>query len=169
MPRAHIFDAHFEAANRWIKELLESLDLPATDQPRALHALRAGLHAIRDRLPAHEVLDLGAQLPTLIRGFYFEGWRLDHDPRKIRDRAAMIARVKKELAPDSRLDPVEVLRAVIHLLVAHVSDGEIRDILSTLPKPIAALWHDLTGHAFDAMPPPPVGRGRPPRRTGYSR
>ncbi|HEU0031906.1 MAG TPA: DUF2267 domain-containing protein [Kofleriaceae bacterium] len=149
MSRIHIFDAHLETANTWLEQLTENLRLAPTEHPRALHALRAGLHAIRDRLPSSEVIDLGAQLPTLIRGIYYDGWKLDNDPTKIRDRAAMLARVQKELAPDPRLDPVEVLRAVIQLLIAHVSAGEIGHVMSTLPKPIASLWHELAGHALD--------------------
>lgn len=151
MTRTHIFDAHLETTNKWVDEISESLDLPAAERARALHALRAGLHAIRDRLPAAEVVDLGAQLPTLIRGFYYEGWTLANDPTRMRDRADMIARVKQELMLDPRLDPVDVLRAVIHLLVEHVTPGEIRHIVSTLPRPIAALWQDLTGHALDTL------------------
>lgn len=166
MAQFHIFASHVEAANRWLNELVENLDLSPTEQGRALHALRAGLHAIRDRLPASEVLDLGAQLPMLIRGFYYDGWRLTNDPTKIRDRAAMIARVKKELASDPRLDPVDVLRAVIHLLVQHVSQGEIEDVLATLPKSIASLWHELTGHA---LAPLAMKTKDLTRRTGYSR
>ena len=166
MTRLHIFDSHLEVANRWMKELSESLDLGAGESSRALHALRAGLHAIRDRLPNNEVVDLGAQLPTLIRGIYYEGWTLHRDTKQLRNRAAMIARVEKELAPDKHLDPVDVLRAVIHLLVEHISDGEIQHVLATLPKPIAGLWHDLTGHALAPT------HGSDPvltRRTGYSR
>jgi uncharacterized protein (DUF2267 family) len=150
MTPIHVFDGHVDIANRWLKELADNLELPPTEYPRALHALRVGLHAIRDRLPTKEVLDLAAQLPVVIRGLYYEGWT--QTPKRLRDRAAMIARVKAELAPDPRLDPVDVLRAVIHLLVEHVSEGEIADIVATLPKPIAALWHDLTGHAL--VPPP---------------
>jgi uncharacterized protein (DUF2267 family) len=116
---------------------------------------------------ANEVLDLGAQLPTLIRGYYYDGWTLRTEPRQIRDRAAMIARVKKALGTDQRLDPVDVLRAVIHLLVNHVSAGEVEDVLATLPKSVRALWHDLTGHALQV--PPPVRREGLTRRTGYSR
>lgn len=168
MAKSHVFDAHLDAARRWLNELITNLDLSPTESPRALHALRVGLHAIRDRLPANEVLDLGAQLPTLIRGFYYEGWTLRTEPRQIRDRAAMIARVKRELLPDQRLDPVDVLRAVIHLVVEHVSTGEIEDVLATLPKSIRALWHDLTGHALQA-PPATVRREVLTRRTGYSR
>jgi uncharacterized protein (DUF2267 family) len=149
--RSHVFDSHLESANKWLDEISENLELAATDRPRALHALRAGLHAIRDRLPAAEVVDLGAQLPVVIRGFFYEGWSLANDPTRIRDRASMIARVEKELAPDPRLDPVDVLRAVIHLLVEHITPGEILDVVGTLPRSIASLWQDLTGHALEAL------------------
>lgn len=164
MARIHVFDSHVETASGWLKELIANLELRQHDQTRALHALRAGLHAIRDRLPTNEVVDLGAQLPTLIRGYYYEGWKQQRDGKPARNRAAMIADVQKQLTPDRRLDPVDVLRAVIQLLVTHVSDGELRDVLAILPKPIAALWHDLTGHALTA---PPITALE--RRTGYSR
>lgn len=162
MTRPHVFDPHLESAHRWLEELRENLDLRPDEAPRTLHALRAGLHAIRDRLPTNEVVDLGAQLPALIRGLYYEGWTLHHDQKHLRDRPAMIARVAQELAPDQHLDPVDVLRGVIHLLVEHISDGEIRDVLATLPKPLAALWHDLTGHAL-------LDPGLPQERTRDTR
>lgn len=140
MSGLHIFDTHLEAAHRWVKEIMTQLQLRTDDQGRALSALRAGLHAIRDRLPASEVLDLGAQLPTLIRGIYFDGWTLQNDPRRMRTRASMLQRVEDELPPSETLDPEDVLRAVIHLLVAHISRGEIDDVITTLPRAIAALW-----------------------------
>jgi uncharacterized protein (DUF2267 family) len=146
-----VFEPHLDTANAWLDQLVEALEFPVAKRAKALRALRAGLHAIRDRLPAAEVVDLGAQLPIVIRGIYYEGWSLANDPTQIRTRAAMIARVEKELGPDPSLDPVDVLRAVIHLLVEHVTPGEILDVLSTLPKPIAALWQDLTGHAIDTL------------------
>lgn len=158
MTRPRVFDAHLETATAWLDELIDNLELDPADHTHALRALRAGLHAIRDRLPAAEVVDLAAQLPVLIRGIYYDGWTLQNDPTRIRDRAAMIARVQEELASDPRLDPVDVLRAVIHLLVEHVSPGEIRDVLSTLPRPVAMLWQDLTGHALDPLD---AGDGRP--------
>lgn len=151
MTRPHLFDSHVATANTWLDQIINNLDLQPADRPRALHALRAGLHAIRDRLPAAEVVDLGAQLPTVIRGIYYDGWTLANDPTRIRDRTAMIARVEKELAHDPRLDPVDVLRAVIHLLVEHVSPGEILDVVATLPRSIASLWQDLTGHALETL------------------
>jgi uncharacterized protein (DUF2267 family) len=159
--RIHVFDSHIDTANRWIKQLIESLDLSSDEQQRALHALRAGLHAIRDRLPASEVLGLSAQLPVVIRGVFFEGWTLSNDPTRIRDRDSMIERVAVELAPDTRLEAVDVLRAVMQLLVEHVSHGEIEHMLATFPKPIATLWHEMIGPALQHAPEV--------HRTGYSR
>lgn len=166
MRRLHALDSHLDTANLWMKELVKSLHLARQDYPRAARALRAGLHAIRDRLPNSEVVDLGAQLPTLIRGIYYDGWTLHRDTKQLRDRAGMIARVAKELAPDTHLDPVEVLGAVIRLLVNHISEGEIQDVLATLPKPIAALWHNLAEQEASAIP---VRKRHDTRRTGYSR
>lgn len=161
MTQMHVFDPHLDAARLWLTELMDNLELSPSEDRRALHALRAGLHAIRDRLPANEVLDLAAQLPMVIRGVFFEGWRLPTHEQAIRDRREMIDRVAHELRPDPQLDPADVLRAVIHLLVEHVSDGEIRDVIATLPKSIAELWQDLTGHA--------LAERSAWQRTGYSR
>jgi uncharacterized protein (DUF2267 family) len=168
VPHRHVFEPYVEVARTWLSELSTSLSLSASEQPRALHALRAGLHAIRDRLPASEAVDLGAQLPTVIRGVYYDGWTLRNDPGRIRDRAAMIARVRRELAPDPRLTPTEVLRAVIRLLTQHVSPGEIEDVLATLPRSIADLWHELAPPDEDTPPRAIRGHGLT-RRTGFSR
>lgn len=148
MTRSQMFDPAVESARKWVVEIAENLDLPSAEDPRALRALRAGLHAIRARLPMNEVIDLGAQLPTLIRGIYYEGLSAHHEPARIRTVAQMLERVRTELGTEQRLQPVDVLRAAIHVLVEHVSSGEIRDVVSTLPAPIAELWHDLTGHAL---------------------
>jgi uncharacterized protein (DUF2267 family) len=65
----------------------------------------------------------------------------------------MLERVSIELGTEHRVEAVDVMRGVIHLLVEHVSPGEIRDILATLPAPIAMMWNDLTGHALVEIEP----------------
>ena len=169
MARAHAFDAHLQVANRWLEELSTNLQLAPSAQPLAVLALRAGLHAIRDRLPATEVHDLGAQLPTLIRGIYFEGWTLRNDPTRIRSREALIARVEQELRGELALEPIEVLRAVIQLLSMHVSAGEIDDVKSTLPRSIRALWDDVTDNEAKITAAKQRRRQSQIRHTGYSR
>jgi uncharacterized protein (DUF2267 family) len=140
MTGAHVLDSTLASAEQWLHQLMTKLELEPDESSRGLHALRAGLHAIRDRLPAAEVVDLGAQLPVLVRGVYYEGWRLGNDPTRIRNREEMISRVERELAPDTRFSGLVVLKAVIELLSEHVSAGEISDVVATLPRSIAALW-----------------------------
>jgi len=48
-------------------------DLHSEDRHHADVALSAVLHALRDRLTVSEAAQLGAQLPMLVRGFYYEG------------------------------------------------------------------------------------------------
>lgn len=167
MAGLHIFDAHVGAANAWLRTFIDDLGLPSGEHARAMRALRAGLHAIRDRLPAAEVVDLAAQLPTLLRGLFYEGWTLNNDPTRIRDRSALLDRVKTELGADLKLAPYDVLRSVIRLLVEHVSSGEIRDIVATLPRSIAALWNELSGPDTTRVVGTP--KPAPVRRTGYAR
>ncbi len=140
MTEAHVLDSTVASGRLWLHELMAKLELPEEDAGRGLHALRAGLHAIRDRLPAAEVVDLGAQLPALIRGIYYEGWRLGNDPSRIHNREDLLDRVGRELQQDKRFAPIAVLKAVIEILKEHVSEGEIADVVSTLPRSIAELW-----------------------------
>ena len=65
-------EASVHTANVWLKELAQELGWE--DRERVYHALRSVLHALRNRLTVDEAADLGAQLPLLIRGLYYEGW-----------------------------------------------------------------------------------------------
>jgi uncharacterized protein (DUF2267 family) len=67
-----VFDTTVHKTNSWLHELMEELGW--SDRHKAYLALRATLHALRDRLTVQGVAQLGAQLPMLIRGFYYEGW-----------------------------------------------------------------------------------------------
>jgi uncharacterized protein (DUF2267 family) len=62
-----------QQTQEWLKELRDSGDL--ADEAAAYSVRRAILHQLRDRLTMQEALDLGAQMPLIVRGIYFEGWR----------------------------------------------------------------------------------------------
>ncbi|MBV8106744.1 MAG: DUF2267 domain-containing protein [Hyphomicrobiales bacterium] len=53
------------------------------------------------RLTPEQAVHLGAQLPLLIRGFYYDGWRLDKTPADERQPAEFVALVAAQLPPTS--------------------------------------------------------------------
>jgi uncharacterized protein (DUF2267 family) len=140
MTGLEVFDTTIHKTNRWLNELMEGLG--STEKHEAYLALRATLHALRDRLTVDEVAHLGAQLPMLIRGFYYEGWDPTGKPLKVRHREEFRARIEQELKArgDEPVDSLRVARAVFALLDRHVAEGEIEDVRQVLPSEIRELW-----------------------------
>jgi uncharacterized protein (DUF2267 family) len=68
-----IFDSTIQKTNLWLKDMLEELGWE--DRHKAYQGLRFPLHALRDCLTVEEAVQLAAQLPLLIRGVYYEGWK----------------------------------------------------------------------------------------------
>jgi uncharacterized protein (DUF2267 family) len=129
--------------NAWLKELTDELGWE--DRERAFHALKVVLHALRDRLTVAEAADLGAQLPMVIRGMYFEGWSPKGKPVKERRREEFLAHIAAAFRGHAEIFPEEVAWAVFKVLERHVSAGEIADIKHMLPGPIRALWPEMEG------------------------
>lgn len=135
-----VFDTTLHKTHIWLKGIMEALGIE--DRHRAYMALRAVLHALRDRLPVEEVAQLGAQLPMLVRGLYYEGWDPTDKPLKERHKEAFLAHVARELKTPAgpALDPEAAARAVFRVLAAKVTEGEVADVRSLLPKEIRELW-----------------------------
>lgn len=131
------FDETLHLSNVWLNELMEQLEWD--DKRRAYRALRAVLHALRDRLTAHEAVHLGAQLPTLIRGVYYENWHMKDTAPGERTKSAFFAHVDAELR-DPTMDAEQSAREVFALLAHKVSAGEIEDVKKMLPPEVRALW-----------------------------
>src|SRR6266849_3502029 len=104
-----VFHRTIHKKKNWLKELMGMLD--CEDRHEAYLALRATLHALRDRLTIEETAQFAAQLPMLIRGFYYEGWDPTGKPLKERHREEFLARIKQELRTQGT-DPEQVARAV---------------------------------------------------------
>lgn len=133
-----VFDATVQKTNLWLKDIMQELGWE--DRHKAYGGLRTTLHALRDRLTLEEAVQFGAQLPMLIRGLYYEGWDPTGKPNKVRHKAAFLAPIRDHFQDDWDVDPEEVARAVFHVIVAHVSAGEIEDITLALPKELKELW-----------------------------
>jgi uncharacterized protein (DUF2267 family) len=126
-----------QKTHEWVKEVMAAIG--ADDAGVAYRTLRAVLHALRDRLSIDEVVQLGAQLPMLIRGLYYEGWC----PRRTStaNRAEFLERVRvSDCWRPGQLHPELLVRAVLSVLARHVSPGEVNDIQAILPADLRELW-----------------------------
>ncbi len=126
-----------ETMQLWLKELRDRAEL--ADEEAAHAVLRAVLHQLRDRLTVEEAVDLGAQLPVMVRGLYFEGWRPHKVPRKIRSRQAFLDELSDQLLPHTY--PVDwAVSSVFDLMTHHCDPGEIDDVIGQLPDDLKDLW-----------------------------
>jgi uncharacterized protein (DUF2267 family) len=126
-----------QQTQEWLKELRDNANL--ADVGEALSVLRVVLHQLRDRLTVEEAVDLGAQLPIMIRGIYYEGWQPHKVPEKIHTREKFVDQVTIKLLP--RTVPAErMIRDVFAVLAHHCDPGEISDVIDQMPKELKELW-----------------------------
>ncbi len=137
-----LFDMTLEKTNLWIREVMRELGWK--DRHRAYLALRGVLHALRDRLQADEAVHLGAQLPMLVRGFYYEGWRPSETPKKERHREQFLEHVREAFPRDEEIDSERVARAVFAVLARRVTEGEIGDVKGMMPEEVRELWPEVS-------------------------
>ena len=133
-----VFDTTVQKTNIWLNDLMEILGWDS--KQKAYLALRVVLHALRDRLTVEEVAQFSAQLPMLIRGFFYEGWDPTGKPLRERHKEQFLARIRQEVREDSRIDAEHVARAVFAVLAKRITEGEIEDIEHVLPADIRELW-----------------------------
>ncbi len=133
-----LFSNTLQKTHLWLKDLME--ELRWDDQHRAYLALRATLHALRDRLTVDEATHLGAQLPMLIRGFYYEGWSPAGKPVKERRKEEFCAHVKEYFKKEEDIDAEQIVRGVFKVLAKRVTEGEIEDVKHILPPELRELW-----------------------------
>ena len=131
MSEPSIIERSVEKAHVWLGEVAG--ELGAEDHRLAYRVLRAYLHALRDRLTVDEAAQLAAQLPELIRGIYYEGWKPSATPVRYRDLNEFLDRVTADAGLAGETDASYAVGAVAKVLRRHVSAGEIDDIRAQLP------------------------------------
>lgn len=135
-----VFDTSVQDTNLWLKSIEERLG--HCSRQEAYAALRAVLHALRDRLPTQAAVNFAAQLPMLIRGLYFEGWTLPDKPDRAHTAAEFSENVNALLPPKYRFDPVFASSAVFAAISHFTSAGEPAKVMSQLPEPIRDMWRE---------------------------
>jgi uncharacterized protein (DUF2267 family) len=132
------FSTTVEKSNLVLKEIEEAYGWPPDRRQQSYDALRTVLHALRDRLTVEEAADLGAQLPMLIRGLYFEGWKPSKAPQKM-SKEEFVDRIRREFTYDIDGGIDTLVQRVLHALRRYVTEGEWDEVRSSLPKDMQTL------------------------------
>jgi uncharacterized protein (DUF2267 family) len=128
-----------DRANVWVRDV--SRELESGDIEEAYAVLAAVLHTLRDHLSMEEAAQLGAQLPVLIRGVYYQNWTAGPRWTSERKREQFFQRVADSLGNRAwGVSVEEGVRAVFRVLARRVSDGEIKDVVHMLPHELRELW-----------------------------
>ncbi|HEY7168840.1 MAG TPA: DUF2267 domain-containing protein [Candidatus Binatia bacterium] len=134
-----LFEPSLQKTQIWLNDLMTELGWE--DHPQKTYlALRTALHALRDRLTVEEAVHLGAQLPSVIRGSYYEGWTLTKKPLRERHKSEFLDHITAVFRDDETVDPEKVMRAVFRVMSKHVTKGETENVKHLLPKSLQELW-----------------------------
>ncbi len=140
------FDSTVQKSMKLISRVQEEARIE--DKHKAFQALRITLQTLRDRLTVDEAAHIGAQLPNLIKGYYYEGWKPSTTPTKIRTRDEFLQQIRDYLQNvDPTLDAEHSVRSVFKVLSHQISEGQIGDVLHALPEELRELWpqHEEVG------------------------
>lgn len=133
------FDRTLETTHQFINDVSDAIKVD--DKHITFIGMRAVLHALRDRLPLEEAVQLGAQFPVLLAGFYYQGWKPAATPTKERSLAAFMDKVRENLPQEDYPTEIETLiKGVFTILSQRVSKGEIDEVINMLPEDMQTLW-----------------------------
>jgi uncharacterized protein (DUF2267 family) len=136
--KVHVFDKTEQKTMHWVNGVAHNMG--STDLKRSYMVLRGVLHAMRDRLPPNEAVQFGAQLPMLVRGFYYEGWHPQDKPKSYHRKDPFLDQVRSEVPV---LDDVQLecaVTSVFETLEQEIPGSELRQVRHALPSDLQQMW-----------------------------
>ena len=127
-------DKSVQETNRWLDAVMS--EMSTDDKQHAYQALRAVLMTLRDRLPVELGAHLGAQLPLLVRGVFYEDYvpaDVPHKYRRPEDWKQALARNANGI---QETDAQQASRAVFNVLERELDPGIMNKVGETLPDEI---------------------------------
>ena len=132
-----VFDKTLQITNIWLGEIMDHLGL---DRQVAWHALSAVLRTLRDRIPLDLAAHVGAELPLLVRGVYYDQWRPAEQPERYRSLEEFVRRVADNLGAIRPVNSHDAAQSVFRVLNWHLPEGQIDKVRDALPEEIRAIW-----------------------------
>ena len=139
--RPEVLNRTVQERDVWLKDLMEDMGLDTPTQ--AYGAMRAVLHALRDRLTVEMAAHLSAQMPVLLAGIFFDGWKPSRTPDDISTVRDFLEDVRKRASGHEELDPNFSAQRVFALLERKLSPGLIEKVVGELPSELQEYWRDL--------------------------
>lgn len=134
----HIFATTIQKTNEILIDLEKELNWIG-QRKRAYTLMRSTLHALRDRLPVFEAVEFGAQLPLLLRGAYYDGWKPSRVPIKMH-KDEFLAYIENQFQFDLEIPIEKAVEAVFAVLRMHTDPDELDKIGKILPKNFAEMF-----------------------------
>jgi uncharacterized protein (DUF2267 family) len=129
------FDIAVQKSNVWLKDIELAGRLRSRFQ--AYTALRTVMHALRDCLPAPEVVKFSAQMPLLMKGVFFDGWKMSPKPLRLTEQG-FYAHIRRGLGEQPGLEPKAALKAVLSGLYSHIDPPVVDALQLVLPREVRA-------------------------------
>jgi len=130
--RVKLFEATVQKTNLILDDIESELGWEG-QRNQSYAAMRVVLHALRDRLPVNDVAKLGAQLPTLLRGIFYEGWDPHAVPHKM-NKEEFLQKIEENFIAPFEYRPESVARTIMNVLRLHIDANEIEKVENILPK-----------------------------------
>ncbi|MDQ8729357.1 DUF2267 domain-containing protein [Bradyrhizobium sp. LHD-71] len=151
-----VFDKTLQTTNIWLNEIQAEV---GPDRQVAWKVLSVVLHKLRDRLPVTLAVHLGAELPLLVRGVYYDQFQPSKQPTDW-DRDAFVAEVQRWLSDIRPVNAEQGIRSVFGVLSRHVSAGQVAKVQDALPEDLRQSW--LTTEQSKTAPERKAAREKQP-------
>ncbi len=138
MTRLSQLEIAVSETEHWVNDMARQLGWHSRE--KAYKSLVAALHAMRDCLPWDEAVQIGAYLPILLRGLYYEGWHPTARCLPLTTRDMFLERISDALHQEPGIDAELVARAVFSLLAQRLPASELEGIKTVTPKELHAFW-----------------------------
>ena len=144
------FNQFATEGNTFMKDYAKELGL-TEDVDKAGRILTAILHGLREMVSTEESLQFIAQLPMFLKAVYVNGWTIKTQKEKIKsvdDFIGLLRTISGTTASaDFHSDGIaeDDIYATFYMLRQYVSDGQMDDMKSQLPKQLKRLFDE---HSF---------------------
>lgn len=137
--KVEALDATVQKTINLLDDICAEFGWPEERRFQAYSALRSVLHPIRDRLTTTESANFAAQLPMLVRGFYYEGWKPESVPKKFH-REEFLDEVQQHFQRSIDGGAAELVDGIVRVLSRHIEPGIIEKIRHEFPADLRSLF-----------------------------